>query len=109
MARAWATAPVTEAGLVRLLMTPAVVGRAVPGHEALGALAAIRRVSGWHWLTDDASFDDALVDTRVLDGRRQVTELHLADLAARHDAVLVTFDGAVPQTLAPADRRHVVV
>lgn len=104
---AWATCPVTESGLVRLLLTPAVVGRKVSGAEALGAVRAMRALSGWRWLSDDVSLTNPSIDMRVLIGRRQVTDLHLVALAARHGAVLCTLDASIDQFLAPADRSHV--
>lgn len=103
----WATAPTTETGLVRLLLTPAVVGREVAGAEALGALRDLRAHPGWTWIADDASLADPQVDSIVLAGRRQVTDLHLVELAARHEAVLHTFDAGISSWLAPADR-HLV-
>lgn len=105
----FATTPVTESGFVRVLLTPAAVGRPVLPGEAFDALAALRSQPSWRWLTDDSTLVEAQVDTRVLAGRRQVTDLHLVDLAARHDAVLATFDAALPTWLAPADREHVEV
>lgn len=103
----WATCAITESGLLRLLLTPAVVGRPVSGSEALGFLDRIRRLPGWNWIDDNASLATAVIDTRVLVGRRQVTDLHLADLAARHGRVLCTFDAAIATTLTPADRGHI--
>jgi len=107
VATAFATTAVTESGLVRLLLTPVVVGRQVSTPEALGALHDVRSLPGWAWLDDDASFDTAVVDVRVLTGRRQVTDLHLVDLAARHGHRLATFDTGLVSSLAPADRHHV--
>lgn len=107
VADAWATCPLTESGLVRLLLTPAVVGRQVAGAETLGALRAMRSLSGWRWLSDDVSLATSGIDVRVLAGRRQVTDLHLVALAADHGAVLCTFDAGISQSLAPSDRCHV--
>ncbi|GAA4765014.1 TA system VapC family ribonuclease toxin [Microbacterium gilvum] len=103
----WATTPLTENGLVRLLLTPAVTGREVTGSEALRQLAALRDVPGWTFLADDASLAAPHIDPRPLMGRRQVTDLHLVNLAARHSAVLATFDTGLAAMLVPADRRHV--
>ncbi|MEQ6896100.1 TA system VapC family ribonuclease toxin [Microbacterium sp. KR10-403] len=103
----WYTTPVTEAGLLRLLLTEAVVGRRVTGAEAMGQLAAIRTVPGWRFLPDDATLADPIIDTRVLMGRRQVTDLHLVNLAAAHGVTLATFDAAIPDSLVPTDRRWV--
>lgn len=105
---AWATTPVTELGLVRVLLTPAAVGREVLPVEATGLLRALRGVNGWTWMPDDASFANPAVDLRVLMGRRQVTDLHLVDLAKANNAQLMTFDAALRKSLAPADRDVVV-
>ncbi len=105
----WATTSVTESGLVRLLLTPAVVGRTVSANEALAILRGIRSVPGWTWWPDDASFADSVIDLSVLMGRRQVTDLHLVDLAARRGGHVVTFDARLRSALVPADRDRVVV
>ena len=105
----WSTCSVTESGLLRLLLTEAVVGRRLRGREALDQLAAIRKVSGWSFLPDATSLAEERIDTRVLIGRRQVTDLHLVNLAAHHDVQLVTFDASLKSSLVPADQRWVTV
>ncbi|MBT0568512.1 TA system VapC family ribonuclease toxin [Williamsia sp. CHRR-6] len=104
---AWSTCPSTESGLLRLLLTEQVVGRKVSGGEALGQLAAIRQVPGWSFLADAASLAAPAIDTRVLMGRRQVTDLQLVNLAASHGVQLVTFDSAIEAALMPEDRRWI--
>ena len=106
---AFATTPITESGLMRLLLTPAVVGRAVAPSEVLATLTAVRALPSWRWVPDSTSLVDGLVDVRVLAGSRQVTDLHLVEIAARSSCVLATFDAALPTWLAPDDRRHVEV
>ncbi len=103
----WSTCPVTEAGLLRLLLTEKVVGRRVTGSEALAQLAAIREAPGWSFVEDSASLSLPMIDTRVLMGRRQVTDLQLLNLAASHGMQLATFDAALRNSLVPADRRWV--
>lgn len=49
----------------------------------------------------------AKVCTSHLQGYRQVTDLHLVNLAARHQAVLATLDPRLSTMLAPEDQRHV--
>ncbi len=105
----WSTCPVTEAGLLRLLLTPQVVGRKVDGGEALGQLAAMRRVPGWRFLGDSASLAEPLIDTRVLMGCRQVTDLHLVNLAAANSTQVATFDAGLRASLVPDDQRWVTV
>ena len=105
----FSTTAITESGLVRLLLTPAVTGRVVAGGEALGVLAALQAQPGWRFLADDTSLAASQLDLTVLLGRRQVTDLHLVGLCAAHDHRLATFDAGLAQGLAPADRRHVCV
>ena len=105
----WSTCPVTEAGLLRLLLTERVVGRKVTGGEALGQLDAMRRVRGWSFLADSASLAEAVIDTRVLMGRRQVTDLQLVNLVATNGMRLATFDAALGAALMPEDQRWVTV
>lgn len=105
----WSTCPVTESGLVRLLLTEQVVGRRVTGGEALRQLAAMRQVAGWSFVSDSVSLAAPSIDTRVLMGRRQVTDLHLVDLAAAADMPLATFDAALRASLVPVDQHWVTV
>lgn len=105
----WSTCPVTESGLLRLLMTEQVVGRKVAGSEALAQLDALRRVQGWTFLVDSVSLAESHIDTRVLMGRRQVSELHLVELAASHGVRLATFDASLKTALVPDDQHLVTV
>ncbi len=103
----FATTPITEAGLVRLWLNPAVVGEERGGEEALTVLAALGADPRWSFLPDDASFRRPLIGVGGLSGHRQVTDLHLANLVAGHGARLVTFDRRLAASLAAADRSHV--
>ncbi|MFT3799329.1 TA system VapC family ribonuclease toxin [Microbacterium sp.] len=105
----WSTCGVTEAGLLRMLLTPEVVGRRVSGSEAIGQLRAIRRVSGWRFIDDDTSLAESRIDLRVLMGRRQVTDLHLVNLAAARGTKVATFDAGLRDALVPDDRHLVSV
>ncbi len=105
----WATCPITEAGLVRLLLNPAVTGSPRTITQVIGVVAGVRQDPRWMYLADDTTLTEPLVDLRILTGHQQVTDVHLVNLAARYGAVLVTFDTALPTWLSPADRRHVRV
>lgn len=104
----WATTPITEAGLVRLSTTPAVVGRPVAMSDALVVLEAVRAIPGHVFWADDASLADPRLDLARMVSRKQVTDVHLADLAAHHDGVLATMDASVVDALEPGDR-HVIL
>jgi toxin-antitoxin system PIN domain toxin len=103
----WATTPLTEAALVRLLLNPAVIGAKLTGAHALAVLASVRQASGHVFLPDGASLDKPMVDLTGLMGHRQVTDLHLVNLAATHGAVLATFDKGIAAALSRSDRRLV--
>lgn len=105
----WSTCPITEASLVRLLLTEQVVGRKVSGAEALNQLKAIRKVPGWYFIEDTCSFDEPQIDTRVLMGRQQVTDLQLVNLAAASGSKLATFDANLKDSLVPRDQRWIEV
>ena len=105
----WATCPVTEAGLLRLLLNPAITGRQREASEVFHVLSGMRADPRWTFLDDSASLMRPGVDTVVLVGHQQVTDLHLVNLAAHHGSLLATFDAAIPTWLAPADRRHVTI
>ncbi len=104
----FATTPVTEAGLVRLSMNRAVTGAAASIDLSLAALRSMRAHPRAVFLPDDTSLAEPHVDLTGLVGHRQVTDLHLLNLAARHDARLVTFDTRLAPTLQPADRDRVL-
>lgn len=105
----WATSPTVEAGLCRLLLNPQVCGAEWTFEHIRPVLRGIQRDPRWEYLSETVTLADAMVDTSVLVGHRQVTDIRLVDLAARHDARLATFDRALLQWLAPADRRHILL
>lgn len=103
------TTPLTELGLLRLLLNPAVIGQEVTTARALAVLAGVRSHPRADFLPDATSLADPALDLIGLVGHRQVTDLHLVNLARRHDCTLVTFDRRIPGSLTESDRRHVVV
>lgn len=105
--RSFATTPVTESGLVRLLLNRAVTGQQVTLATALGLLRGIREDPRATFLPDDSSLSDPHIDLVGFAGHRQTTDLHLVNLAARHGASLATFDRRLRDVLVPADQRHV--
>lgn len=106
---AFATTPVTELGLLRLALNPQVMGTQFSAQQALTTLGSLRRDPRWRFVGDDASLADAKIDLRGLPGHRQVTDLHLVNLAASHGMTLTTFDRGLPSSLLPPDRVRVRV
>lgn len=105
----WATSPVTESALIRLVMNPAVTSTRFTIADALAVVAGFRADPAWQFLDDATTTTDARIDWSTAIGHRQITDFHLVDLAARHGAVLATFDAGLREGLAPGDRRHVEV
>lgn len=105
----FATTPVTEAGLVRLLLNPAIAGQPVTGRQAVGILRGVRDHAKASFLADDSSLAVATIDLIGLAGHRQTTDAHLVNLAAGQGAVLTTFDRRIRDMLAGGDKDSVRV
>lgn len=105
----WATAPVTESGFVRVSMHPPAVGRTVTGAEVTELLRSLRAVPGHRFICDRSTLAAPLIDLERLVSRRQVTDLHLVNLAAQNGGRLATLDRAIPEYLVPRDRSFVHV
>jgi len=103
----WATTPLTEAGYLRLSVNPAVVHRSLPMAAAVSGLRAMRGVPGHQFVPDTSSLTEPVIEvTRLVTGR-QVTDVHLVNLAAAAGGVLATLDKAIPTYLEPDDRQYV--
>lgn len=96
-ASGWATCPLTENGVLRILSNPAYSG----GAEALDAVA--RRLSGFcasgqhvFW-EDSVSLRDERVFKRPLPiAHRQLTDVYLLGLAKARGGRLASFDRRIP-------------
>lgn len=107
--KSWATCPMTEAGAMRVLLTPQVTGRQFAASEIMRFLTGIRTDRRFRFIVDDVSWAATLIDTSVLMDRNQVTDLHLLQLAGTNDAVLATFDASLRRSIAPGNRDLVEV
>ena len=105
----FATTPVTEAGFLRIALNPAVMGTRVHLADALASLRSIRSDRRADFLPDDSSLVKASIDLVGLIGHKQITDLHLVNLAAAHNARLVTLDTRIRPVLVPTDHAYVVV
>ena len=94
----WASCPVTENGVVRVMSNPAYSPRA---HFAPSDLIARLRIFSDQtdhefWLDDISLRDESIFVMERIHGSRQVTDLYLLALAARRKGALATFDTAIP-------------
>jgi uncharacterized protein len=85
---AFATCPVTQGSLMRLL-----VREGQPAEAAASVLRGVADNPRHEFWPDDVAYPD--VPTRGIVGHRQVTDAYLAQLARRRAARLATFDQAL--------------
>lgn len=83
----FATCPITQGTLLRMLVRTEAVARPSEAADILEMIAADPR---HRFLADD--IDYAQVSWRGVIGQRQVTDAYLAALARHHGAALATFD-----------------
>jgi|SRR5690242_15908388 len=108
--RAWATNPLVQLGVLRLLTNPAVTQSAVSPATALQVLSEATSQSGHEFWPLDREMPGSL---KTLAGRvrghRQWTDALLLWQARTHDGVLVTFDSGVKQLAASEFGSHVLL
>jgi len=90
---AWATCPMTENGLLRILGHPRYPNSPGSPVEVLRILVAMRKLPGHCFWSDSISLlDDTLVDHRRLLSSGQITDSYLLALACINKGQLATFD-----------------
>lgn len=100
------TTPITETGFVRVALNPAISAGA-DSATVFASLRALRQHPKSGFLVDDSSLADPAIDTVGLLGHKQVTDLHLVNLAVAHGGRLVTFDRRISGSLTPRDAESV--
>ena len=89
----WATCPITEAGFVRVLCSPAFTARPPTVHQAIRVLkAATESETNHRFWNDDLPVSVLGARWKPPLGHKQVTDLYLLSLAAHHKGTLITFD-----------------
>jgi toxin-antitoxin system PIN domain toxin len=93
----WATCPLTENGLVRVLSHPRYGAEVSGVSDVIERLRAFR-ASGHHqfWADDISLCDGAVFDVGAVRGHAHVTDSYLVALAARRGGRLATFDRTIP-------------
>jgi len=107
----WASCPLTENGLVRILANPARVDQHVPIARVLALLARFCEHSTHHFWRDDLSLRTAATfNAAQMRGHQQVTDVYLLALAVKHGGRLATLGGGVPLgAVKGARREHLAV
>lgn len=109
-ASGWASCPLTENGLVRILSQPKYPN-AISTRDAIRRLERSMQGGGHAFWADEVSLTDSTVFHRKhLIGPKQITDLYLLALAVRNAGRLVTFDRGIPLSgVEGARSKHRVV
>ena len=96
--RGWASCPITENGVVRIMSNPGYSQGAqfTPGDLISGLQKFASQTNHEFWPDDLSIRDTALFSTERIHGSRQLTDLYLLALAAKHGGKLATFDTGIP-------------
>ncbi len=98
----WATCPLTENGLIRVLSNPRYPGRRTTVHDAARRLKVFCESHQHSFWADSLSvLDERSVQTRRIQGHRQLTDVYLLARAVARGGRLVTFDTGVSVTAVP--------
>ena len=110
IAEGWASCPITQNGLVRVLSQP-TYPNAIGVAEAISLLREATSTRHHQFVADDASLlDSALVNGQQLLSARQITDVYLLALAVAHDMRFVTLDRSISAAaVAGADESSLVV
>ncbi len=106
-ASGWATCPVTENGLVRVVCQAAAGESFARPMQLVERLRAFR-ASGDHEFWPDAVSltDKTLFNPSLIRGHRQLTDIYLLGLAFKMGGCLVTFDSSIPRESVRGIRRE---
>lgn len=93
----WASCPVTQNGLLRVLSNPRYGS---PASSLRTVRDGVRRLLSnkdhEFWSADVSICDDTLFDVTGMVGHRQITDVYLLGLAKSRKGHLVTFDRSIP-------------
>lgn len=100
--RRFATCPLTENGLVRIVGNPKYPNSPGPPSAVLPSLVAIRGLAGHAFWSDDLSIADAAFLTpALLSSHSRVTDGYLLALAQSKGGRLATMDGKLATQVVP--------
>jgi toxin-antitoxin system PIN domain toxin len=108
--RGWATNPITQLGVIRLLTNPAVTKDAVNGRTALRTLAqALGHPKHQFWPLDQPVTSLLSGASSSVTGYRQWTDLFLLRHAVEQKGKLVTFDAGLAAAADKESRGCLVI
>lgn len=96
-AEGWASSPITEGGLLRILGNPARVGEHLPLPKVVEILKTFcDHTTHTFWPDLPSLRDERIFDVEMIRGHQQLTDVYLLGLAVAHGGRLVTLDQRVP-------------
>ena len=94
--RGWATCPMTQAALIRVLSNPAFSQNALTPREALEVLVRNVGLPGHEFWADSIDLPEVLRQMpAALTGHQQITDAYLVALAMKNQGKLATLDRAI--------------
>jgi len=90
--RGWASCPLTQNGVVRIMSQPAYPTPRPAAQVAQRLAQACSAPEHVFWAADVSMLDTSVIDWQRLLGHRQITDAYLLALAVRNHGRLVTFD-----------------
>jgi len=94
----WASCPLTENGVIRIMSAPAYSQNAafsIP--QLVKALRSFKERTNHQFWPDDLSFlDSSCFEPGLVLSSRQITDVYLLALAVKNEGCLVTFDQGIP-------------
>ena len=106
-AAGWATCPLTENGLVRVLTNPRYGSTISALPAILERLQKFRASGDHHFWSDGVSLTDtSLFKSGLIRGYRQLSDVYLLGLARKNGGCLVTFDRSISTLAVPGASVH---
>jgi len=100
----WATCPITENGVVRIMAQPTYPNPQPAARVAERLAEACQHPSHAFWTEPISLLQEGLIDWQRLLGPRQITDAYLLALASTHGGRFVTFDQRIRVDLVPGAR-----
>ncbi len=94
----WATCPITENAVIRILSNPNYPSVDWMPNEVMGHLDGFLTGKLGHLFWEDSVSlqDDLLFERWMIRGHKQLTDIYLLGLAVSKDGILTTFDRSIP-------------
>jgi toxin-antitoxin system PIN domain toxin len=110
IAQGWASCPITQNGVVRIMSQPGYPQSVAPQRAARLLAGATATRHHEFWPDDISLLDDSRVDLQRVHGPRQLTDAYLLALAVHRGGRFVTFDAGIARSAVPkAKAQHVLV